>query len=81
MTKFTTNGCKAVNAETIKEAALIFAQRMARREFGRKGDARTCTMGAYAQDGSLAEFTAFIGTTKGNSTSGRNVHFTVVSRD
>ena len=64
-------------AETIKDAARIFANRKARAEFGVKGEARTCEIGAYAQDGRLAEFSAFIGITRGNETTGRNVHFTV----
>lgn len=34
-------------------------------------------MGSYAQDLSFAEFSAFIGTTKGNETIGHNVSFTV----
>jgi hypothetical protein len=77
MTKYITPDCKPVKADSIKEAAHIFARRMARREFGSRGDARTCTMGSYAEDGSLAEFSAFIGVTRGHETTGRNVNFTV----
>jgi hypothetical protein len=61
----------------MKEAAAIFAARLARREFGKRGEARTCTIGSYSQDGTLGEFSAFIGLTKGNETTGRNVSFTV----
>jgi hypothetical protein len=77
MTKFTTNGCRPIAADSMTEAAHVFARRMARRQFGSRGDVRTCTQGSYAQDGSLAEFSAFIGATKGHETTGHNVNFTV----
>ena len=77
MNTYTTNGCKSVTAESMKEAAQIFAQRMARKEFGKRGGCRTCTIEAYAQDGRLAEFSAFIGITRGHETTGHNVNFTV----
>ena len=57
---------------------MMFAAREARRAFGRSGYARTCVQGSYAQDGSFAEYNAFIGTKSGpNETTGRNVMFTV----
>lgn len=68
---------RPVRAEGLSDAAHIFARRMARREFGKRGDVRTCTMGSYAQDYSFAEFSAFIGTTKGNETTGRDIQITV----
>jgi len=78
MTKYTCNGFQSVTAETMSEAANIFANRAARRKYGKSGYARTCNLGAYAQDGSLAEFSAFIGYTTGrNETTGHNINFTV----
>ena len=62
----------------MREAAAIFAARMARKFYGSKGYCRSCVMGSYSQDGSLAEFSAFIGYTTGrNETTGHNVSFTV----
>lgn len=78
MNKYTCNGFKSVKAETMKEAAEIFANRAAKRKYGRSAYCRTCTQGAYAQDGRLAEYSAFIGYTTGqNETSGNNINFTV----
>lgn len=81
MRKYTANGFKSVMAERITEAAQVFANRAARREFGRKGYCRTCTQGAYSQDGRLAEYSAFIGYTTGrNETTGHNINFTVYAK-
>lgn len=60
------------------EAAQMFADRLARKEFGKRGYARTCTQNSYAQNGSFAEYNAFIGYRTGqHETTGRNVMFTV----
>ena len=76
--KYTTRGFRAVHAETITEAAFTFAGRAARKRYGRRGHCRSCTPGAYAQDGRRAEFSAFIGYTTGrNETTGHNITFTV----
>lgn len=76
--KFTCNGSRAVHAIGMGEAADIFSARIARRAYGRGGYARTCTQTSYAQDGSLAEFSAFVGYSTGKSeTTGHNVNFTV----
>jgi len=77
MNTYHSNGFKSVKAESIAEAASIFAQRAARREFGPRGDVRTCNQGSYAQNGSCAEYSAFIGRTRGNETTGHNINFTV----
>ena len=78
MNKYTCNGFKSVKAETMNEAAEIFANRAAKRKYGRSAYCRTCTEQSYAQDMSLAEYSAFIGYTSGqNETSGNNINFTV----
>lgn len=78
MKKYTTSGCKAVKAESMNEAAEIFAGRMARKAYGRGGYCRTCTKTSWAQDGSLGEFSAFIGyNTSIRETTGHNINFTV----
>jgi hypothetical protein len=78
MNKYTCNGFKRVEAETMNEAAGIFASRAAKRHYGRSAYCRTCTQGSYSDGGGFAEYNAFIGRTSGlNETSGRNFNFTV----
>lgn len=79
MSKFTCNGFKSVTGDiSISEAAEIFANRAARRKYGKSGYARTCTMGSRSEDESTAEFSAFIGYRTGQSeTTGHNINFTV----
>jgi hypothetical protein len=79
MNTYHTHGRKIVHAETFTDAARIFSQRIARAEYGRRGDCRTCRAESYSKDGSRVEFSAFIGRTRGNETTGRNVMFTVYS--
>lgn len=76
------NGYRAVRAEDSSEAAVVFANRMAREQFGRGGYARSVRCDSWAADGSGASYQAFIGyTPRGqNCTSGQNVSF-YVSRD
>ncbi len=76
---YSTNGCRSVQAESMRVAAETFATRMARREFGRQGYARTCNLTSWSQDGSLGEYHAFIGYRTGqHETTGRDVQFTVL---
>ena len=78
MNKYTTNGRRAVEAESMREAAEVFAARAARDEFGSAGYCRTCTLGSWSQDNTLGEFSAFIGRSTGrNETTGHNINFTV----
>ena len=77
MEKFTCRNFRGVSAESITDAARIFALRHARRCYGSSADVRTCTMGSYAQNGSCAEFSAFVGITRGSETTGHNISFTV----
>ena len=78
MNTFTCSGFQNVKAETINEAAEIFAKRAARKKYGIRGYCRTIREDAYAQDGRLSEFSAFIGYKTGqNETSGNNISFTV----
>lgn len=73
--RYSSRGFRSVLAESMKEAAFIFARRLARKEFGKRGDVRTCELGSWAH--CLGEFSAFIGITKGAETTGHNVNFTV----
>lgn len=67
----------AVRAERMPEAARVFAQRIARKFYGRNADVRTCNENSHSQDGSYAEYSAFIGITRNNATTGHNVSFSV----
>ncbi len=76
--KYTSNGFRSVAAATMNEAAEIFANRAARRKYGRGAYARTCNQQSHSRDMSIAEFSAFIGYTTGhNETTGSNINFTV----
>ena len=78
MKKYSCNGFQSVQAETMNAAAEIFANRAARRKYGKSAYCRTCTQTAHASDMSMAEYSAFIGYTTGrNETSGNNINFTV----
>lgn len=73
--KFTADGFRAVLAETAGEAARIFAQRAARREYGPRAYCRTLRLDHWTQDGSMHAFEAFIGRDVPGShgtTAGRN---------
>jgi hypothetical protein len=77
MNTYTCETHRPVQAEDMREAAKIFADRKAKAKYGRRGHARTCEMRAYAQDMRLAEWSAFIGITTGHETTGNQVQFTV----
>ena len=82
MKKYSVRGMQSINGDFDRwvEVGEAFAGRIARREFGKSGVVRTVNMGSYSQDGSVVEFNAFIGITKGSETTGRNFHFTVTSK-
>jgi len=75
--KFTSSGLRAVFADGLGEAAAIFAARLARKSYGARGDVRALSVSSYAADNTLAEYSAFIGLTRGHETTGHNVNFTV----
>jgi len=78
MNTYRSPGFRNVTASSMSEAAEIFAARAARSAYGRNGYARTCTLGSWSQDGSLGEYSAFIGYSSGrNETTGHNTNFTV----
>jgi len=78
MNKYTTNGRRPVVAESISDAAEVFANRAARDKFGRSGYCRTCTLQSWSRDNTMGELCGFIGYSTGrNETTGHNVNFTV----
>ena len=78
MTLFHCSGHRSVRAAGIRDAAKVFSLREARRAFGKRGLVRILYVDCCVEDGSLAEFEAFIGYASGhNQTTGHNVRFTV----
>lgn len=76
MARFVADGFRAVEAEGASAAARIFAERLARREYGRSGHCRTLRLDSWTQNGASHTFEAFIGKpVPGDraTTSGRNV--------
>jgi hypothetical protein len=82
MNKYTTHGCRAVAAENMSDAAGHFADRLARKTYGKSGYARTVNLSSCNADNTLGEYNAFIGYTPAgkhnrNTTVGRNIRFSV----
>jgi len=78
MTTYRTGRCRPIIADSAREAAEIFAARLARRAYGRRGYARTLNCTGWSQDGSFREFEAFLGYRTGpHETTGHNEYFTI----
>jgi hypothetical protein len=78
MSTYLSPGHKSIAADSMQEAAQIFADRKARKIFGKSGYCRTCLLGSWSQNGEMGEFSAFIGYSTGaNETAGINVNFSV----
>ncbi len=76
--KYACTGFRAVEADGMGESAAVFAKRMAVRRYGKRGYCAILNETARAQDGRLAEYSAFVGYSTGrNETSGHNFNFTV----
>ena len=74
------NGFRSVRADSIRDAAEVFARRAARRAFGKRGLVRTMVEDSYVPNLSIVEFAAFIGYPTGpNETTGHNIRFTVIN--
>lgn len=68
----------ASDASSPSEIGELFAQRKARRLFGRAGRVGALRLDSWLSDGTLMEFDAFIGRpAPGGGLCGRNVRFTV----
>jgi hypothetical protein len=58
--KYTSPGFRSVEASSMNAAAVIFAERAARKQYGKSGYCRTCTQVVHSTDGTFAEYSAFI---------------------
>ena len=74
MTKtFRCEGFRNVQADNAQEAAEVFANRLARKEFGKTGYARTLNLNSWTEDRKCFTYNSFIGYSTGrNETTGRN---------
>jgi hypothetical protein len=78
--KYVSPGFRNVKACSIGAAAVIFAERAARKHYGKSGYCRTCTQVAHSPDGMSAEYSAFISYTprgQRNETVGHSHPFVV----
>lgn len=87
MSIYISAGHKPVSAATLDDAARIFADRAARRLFGRAGYCRKIELQGWSEDGSYGETEAFVGRdvrpyrdSKMTETQGRNIRFSVQQR-
>jgi hypothetical protein len=82
MTIYTCDGCKSIKESRecadIRDAARIFANRLAKKEYGRTAYALTCNQNSYGRDAAM--YQAFVGTKSGNGTCGSNITFMVSAK-
>ena len=65
--------------ESVRDAALVFASRYARRIYGKRGHCRVIRLDSWTQDGRLNNFQAFIGThNRDGSTTGGDIPLQVI---
>lgn len=78
MNLYACSGFKSVRADSIRDAAEVFALRSARRTFGRSGRVGTLNAESWTVCARNVEFSSFVGYRSGrHELSGRNVRFTV----
>ena len=61
MNTYSANGFRPVQANEMKDAAEVFAGRLARKQFGRKGYCRICRLDGWDEQGRFGEYEVFIG--------------------
>ncbi len=77
-TIYTADGFRPVEAESMQEAANIFADRLARRKYGKNAVSHT-NQNSWSRDGLMGEYQAFVGRydRQSRSSTGDNVWITV----
>jgi hypothetical protein len=77
-TRYASTGFKPVDADSMRDAAEIFALRAARRWYGKRACVGALNDGVRYVDGRAGEFDAFIGRPCGhNQMTGHDIHFIV----
>lgn len=67
--------------ENGKDAARVFAQRLARKQYGKRGTVAAVRMDCYAENGSYANYEVFIGRSNDErGVTGHNEYLTVYVR-
>ena len=61
MPRFSADGFREVTADSAREAARVFATRLARKKYGRAGYCRTLRLDSWTEDSKNHTFQAFIG--------------------
>jgi hypothetical protein len=78
MRQFRCAGLRGIRSDDGREAAHIFATRLAKKKYGRSAYVRTLNVDSYSQDGSVSNYQAFVGVRTGShETTGSNIYFTV----
>ena len=77
MIKFECDAFRPVYAETFKDAARVFAERYARKHFGRNSGVGALRCESQRADNSAQTWNAFVGHKKGSYTIGHNTHFLI----
>jgi len=81
VTTFRCAGLRPIRQSSVPEGehpSAIFARRLARRAFGRRGIVRTLVEDSWTESRDLIEYGAFIGYRSGpGETTGHNIRFTI----
>jgi hypothetical protein len=81
MTRYTCDGFRAVRTESATDAAYVFAGRLARRLYGRRGVVGSLRYDSGTRDGDMAVFSPFLGTCDDNGIVGKNEWMHVYRED
>lgn len=78
MNRYKSDGFRPVRAESMHQAAEVFAARQARKIYGRRGQCAALRVDGHARNYVWADYEAFIGyPSDRNQTTGHNFRFTV----
>ena len=80
MRLFRSDGFRPVRAWDATEAAMIFANRWAKQNYGSTGYCRHVRLDSWTESGSTHTFEAFVGVPEGNGCVGKNIWLTVYRR-
>lgn len=78
MKRYVTSGCRALRANCIREAAEVFALRIARRHFGRRARIGALNCVGWCPLGTFRQFSVFVGYRSApNELTGKNELITI----